>query len=93
MVSVLGGVVEARADRVQVQLRGLHLLGELLADRLLDPLHVDREQLRGDADVDHVLDQLAQLGLGAGRTPSACRTGQDRRPDRCAARSSFSDSS
>ncbi len=57
------GVVESRLRRAQVQVRGLHLLRKLLANGLLNLAHVDVEQLRHDADIDHVLHQLAQLGF------------------------------
>jgi hypothetical protein len=60
------GVVEADADGVEVKLGRLDLLGKLLADGLFHPLHVDREQVCGDSHVDHVLDQLTQLGVCAG---------------------------
>ena len=56
-------VVEARFDGGPVEVGSFLLLRELLADGLLDDRHVHGEQLRGDADVDHVPDQLAQLGL------------------------------
>ena len=59
------GIVEADAHGVQVQLRRLHLLGKLLANRCLHQLHVDGEQLRRNSHIDHVLDQLAQLCLRA----------------------------
>ena len=61
------GVVEAGLRRGQIQIGGLHFLRELLADGLLDFGHVDGEQAGDDADVHHVLDQLAQLGFRAHR--------------------------
>ena len=67
LLQIRRGVVVACLRRAQVQIRRLHLLRELLADRLLDLVHVDVEQLRHDADVDHVLDQLAQLGFRTDR--------------------------
>ena len=60
-----GGVIVSGLDRGQVQVGRFHLLRKLLADGLLDFGHVDFEQLGHDAHVNHVLDQLAQLGLGA----------------------------
>ncbi len=42
-------------------------LANCLRERLLHLGHVEVEQLGHDADVDHVPDQLAQLGLGADR--------------------------
>ena len=64
----LGGVFEAGLRGAPVQLGGLGLaLAELLHQRLVDLFHVDREQLRHDAVVDHVAHQLAQLGLRAHR--------------------------
>ncbi len=66
-MSVVCGVVVAGLHRGPVQVGGLLLLGELLAQRGFHGHHVHLEQLRGDADVDHVLDQLAQLGFGADR--------------------------
>ena len=59
------GVVESSLGRSQVQICRLHFLGKLLADRLFDLGHVDGEQAGDDADVDHVLDQFAQLGFRA----------------------------
>ena len=35
----------------------------MLAQRLLDGIHIHANQLRNHADINHVLDQLAQLGL------------------------------
>ena len=63
----LRGIVEAGLDGGPVEVGGFLLFGELLADRAFDGLHVDGEQLRGDANVDHVLDELAQLGFGTNR--------------------------
>ena len=48
-----------------VQIGGLLLLGELAAHRRFDRRQIHIQQLRHNADIDHVLDQLAQLGLGA----------------------------
>ena len=64
----LGGVIEARLGGAPVQLGGLGLaLAELLHQRLVDLFHFDGEQLRHHAVVDHVADQLAQLGIRADR--------------------------
>ena len=62
---VLLRVLGAGLERAHVQVGRLHLLAELLARRLLHLAHVDAEQLREHAVVDHVLDQAAQLGVGA----------------------------
>ncbi len=59
----LRGVVEAGFDGGPVQVGGFLLFRELLAQGAFHGLHVHGEQLGGDADVDHVLDQLAQLGF------------------------------
>ncbi len=63
MGELFRGVIEAGLDCAEVEVEDLLLLGELLAQAVLDDGQVDGEQLRDDADVDHVLDQLAQLGL------------------------------
>ncbi len=59
------GEVEARLDGAEVQVEDLLLLLELLLQTGLDNSEVNREKLRHHAYVDHVLDQLAQLGLRA----------------------------
>ena len=51
----------------EVQVGGLHLLGKLLTDGLLHFRHVKFQKLRHYAHVNHVLDQLAQLGFRADR--------------------------
>src|SRR5215469_4010792 len=56
-----------RLDGAKVEVEDLLLLGELLLHALLDHIKVDAEELRHHAHVDHVPDQLAQLGLGADR--------------------------
>ncbi len=60
-------VVVTGLGGIPVEIGGLDLLGKLLAQCLLDFGHVEVEQLRHHADVDHVLDQLAQLGFGTNR--------------------------
>src|SRR5208283_477233 len=60
-----GGVVITRLGGVPVQVGGLDLLGELFAKCFFDFSHIEVQQLRHHPDVDHVLDQLAQLGFGA----------------------------
>ena len=47
----------------QIQIRRFYLLRELLADGLLDLGHVDRQQAGHNANVNHVFDELAQLGF------------------------------
>ena len=67
LVSDVVGVFVAGLRGAPVQFGGLGLLRELLAQRLVDLLHVDGEQPRHDAVINHVPDQLAQLRLGADR--------------------------
>ena len=62
---ILLGIVEAGFDGAEVQIEDLLLLGELPAQAALHHAQIDGQQLGDDAHVDHVLDQLAQLGLGA----------------------------
>ena len=58
------GIIEARLSRVEVEV-GRFLLGrELLAQGLLDFSHIEREELGKDADINHVLDELAKLRFG-----------------------------
>ena len=76
-----GGIIESGADGVQVQLCGFDLLRKLLANRLLDPLHVDRKQLCGNTYIDHILDQLADLCVRAGGGSKLDRRAQDSRSD------------
>ena len=59
------GPLEPGQHRALVQLDGLLLALQLLADGMPDLVQVQAQHLRGDAHVDHVLDQLLQLGLGA----------------------------
>ena len=61
------GVIESGLGGGEIQIRGLHFFGELLADGFLDLAHFNFEKLGDHADVHHVLDQLAQLGFGANR--------------------------
>ena len=56
-------VIEARLHGAEVQVEDLLLLGELLLHAVFDHVEIDGEQLRDHTHVDHVLDQLAQLGL------------------------------
>ncbi len=56
-------VVVARLGGVDVEVGGLDLAAELLANGLLHLRRIEAEQAGDDADVDHVLDQLAQLGF------------------------------
>ena len=58
------GIVEARLDGAEVQIEDLLLLGELAQQAALHHAQIDGQHLGDDAHVDHVLDQLAQLGLG-----------------------------
>ncbi len=60
-------VVKSCFHRVQVQVSSLLLLLELLADGLFHFLHVQSKQLGGHPHIDHVLDQLAQLGFRTNR--------------------------
>ncbi len=62
-----GGVVKSGLHGCQIQIGSFHFLGKLLADGLFHFGHVDVEQLGHHADINHVLDQLAQLGLGTNR--------------------------
>ena len=58
----------ARLDRAPVQIGGLGLArAELLEQRLANLVHLDAEQVRQHAVVDHVAHQLAQPRLGADR--------------------------
>ena len=59
------GVLKSGLRRCQIQIRGFRFLRELLADGLLDLVHVDSEQARDHAHVHHVLHELAQLSFGA----------------------------
>ena len=61
------GVIVTGLGGVPVEIGGFDFLGELLAQRFLHFGHVELEQLRHHPDVNHVLDQLAQLRLGADR--------------------------
>ena len=61
------GVIPAGLERALVQRHGLGLLAQLPGQRLLHERHVDAEQLRQDAVVDHVLHEAAQLRVGAHR--------------------------
>ncbi len=63
---VAGGEVKADLNGAPVECRGFGLLCELLADDGFDGGEIDGEELRGDADVDHIFDELAKLGFGAG---------------------------
>ena len=58
-----GGVIVSRLDGCHIQVSGFLLALELLAHRVLYLLHVQAKQLRRHADVDHVLDQLAEFGF------------------------------
>ena len=58
-------VVPAGLQRALVQRDGFRLLAELLAERLLHHGHVDAEQLRQHAVVNHVAHEAAKLGVGA----------------------------
>ena len=49
--------------RRQIQIRRFHFARELPPDRLLDLGKIDLQQLRRNSDVNHILDQLAQLSL------------------------------
>ena len=57
------GEVEAGLERVHVQLDRLELLAHLLPQRLLHLPHVDRQQPREHAVVNHVAHEAAQLGV------------------------------
>ena len=57
------GVIVARLRRRHVEIGSFYLLRELLTQGFLDLNHVDVEQLGDNPHVDHVLDQLAQLGF------------------------------
>ena len=61
----LSGIVVSGFNRGPVQVGGFLLLRELAAQRGFYDLHVERDEFGHDADVDHVLDQLAQLGFRA----------------------------
>ena len=63
-----GGVIVSGFHGREIQVGGFHLFGKLLADRFIDFCDVDLKQLGHHAHVDHVLDQLAQLGLGTDRS-------------------------
>ena len=65
MVKIGRGVIVSGFDGGQVQVGGFGLLGKLCADGFFDFGKFDPQQLGHHAHVDHVLDQLAQLGLGA----------------------------
>ena len=58
------GVVVAGLERAHVELDRLLLLAQLLAERLLHLPHVDREQLREHAVVNHVAHEAAELRVG-----------------------------
>ena len=64
---VLLGVRVARGERGLVERHGLGLLAELPVQGLLHLGHLDPEQLRQDAVVDHVAHEAAQLGVRADR--------------------------
>ena len=90
----LGGEIVARLRRAPVQVGGLGLaLAELLHQRLVDLLHFDGEQLRHHAVVNHVADQLAQLGFGADRRHQLVEGHRDRSADRSRSSLSLSGSS
>ena len=59
--------IVARHHGLEIQVRRLRFLLKLLAQRLLDLLHVDAEQSCDHPDVDHVADELAQFGVRADR--------------------------
>src|SRR5262249_3124008 len=63
----LRGVVGAGLQRPHVEVGRLRLLAELLPERLFHLPHVDAEEVREHAVVDHVLDEAAELGVGADR--------------------------
>ena len=58
---MLLGVRVSRVEGGQVQLHRLQLLAELAAKGVLHLRHVDVQELRQDAVVDHVLDEAAEL--------------------------------
>src|SRR5205807_8445576 len=60
-------VGESCVHSSQVQIGGVLLGGELLADGLFDFRHLDAKQLGHDADINHVAHEFAQLGLGTDR--------------------------
>ena len=59
------GIVVTGLSGIPIEIGGFHLLRELLPQRLLDFSHVKVKQLRHHTDVNHVLDQLAQLRFRA----------------------------
>ena len=67
LLQVRDGIIMPRLGRRQIQRSRLGLGRKLLADCLLDLGIIDFQQLRCHADIDHVLDQFAQLGFRAHR--------------------------
>ena len=59
-----GGVIKTCLRGGHIQVGGFYFPGKLLAQRRFHLLHLDAENLRDHAHINHVLDQLAQLGLG-----------------------------
>ena len=61
------GEVPTGLQRALVQRDGFRFLAELPLERLSHERHVDAEQLRQNAVINHVADKSAQLGVGANR--------------------------
>src|SRR6185312_16250516 len=63
LCEVRRGILVACLDRRPVEIRSLNLLSKLLTQGGFDSGEIHLQKLRSDANVYHVLDQLAQLRL------------------------------